>query len=278
MEEKKSKLSILTNGFIKENPVLVLLLGCCSVLATSSDGINALGMGAAFSAVMIMSNVVIAAIRKIIPDNVRIPCFIVVIAGFVTIVQLLMKAYLPALDKSLGLFIPLIVVNCIILGRAEMFASKNGVFDSLLDGIGMGIGYTVVLVLMGLIREFFARGTLFTQQILPESIPGIGIMGLPPGGFFTFAILVALVNFITRDKAVHVRDFGEEDLNIARALRAADQEKEKAAKEAAAKKAAEEASVASKAEAAEPVAKAAETATEAAAEKAAEIAEEEKGA
>lgn len=271
MEEKKSKLSILTNGFIKENPVLVLLLGCCSVLATSSDGINALGMGAAFSAVMIMSNIVIAAIRKIIPDNVRIPCFIVVIAGFVTIVQLLMKAYLPALDKSLGLFIPLIVVNCIILGRAEMFASKNGIFDSLLDGVGMGIGYTVVLVLMGLIREFTASGTLFTQQILPESIPGVGIMSLPPGGFFTFAILVALVNFMTRDKSVHVRDFGEEDLNIARALRAADQEKEKAAK------AAKEAQAETVAKA-ETVKETAEKAVEAAAEKTAEIVDEEKGA
>lgn len=233
MEEKKSKLSILTNGFVKENPVLVLLLGCCSVLATSSDGINALGMGVAFSAVMIMSNIVIAAIRKIIPDNVRIPCFIVVIAGFVTVVQMLVQAYAPSLYNSLGLFIPLIVVNCIILGRAEMFASKNGIFDSFLDGVGMSIGYTGVLVIMGLIREFLGSGTLFTRQILPESVPGVGIMNLPPGGFFTFALLVALVNYLTRDKAVKVRDFGEEDAAIIQSIRA-----EEAAK-AAAKKAAE---------------------------------------
>ena len=263
MEEKKSKLSILTNGIIKENPVLVLLLGCCSVLATSSDAINALGVGAAFSAVMIMSNIVIAAIRKIIPDNVRIPCFIVVIAGFVTVVQLLLKAFLPALDKSLGLFIPLIVVNCIILGRAEMFASKNGVFDSLMDGIGMGIGYTLVLTIMGLIREFLGQGTLFTQQILPESVPGVGIMTLPPGGFFTFAILVAAVNYLTRDKEIKVRDFGEEDMAILKQVRE-DNAKAEAAKKAAAaakakaeaeKKAAEEAAAQAAAPAA-PVAEA----------------------
>ena len=257
MEEKKSKLSILTNGLIKENPVLVLLLGCCSVLATSSDGINAAGMGLAFSVVMIMSNVVIAAIRKIIPDNVRIPCFIVVIAGFVTVVQLLIKAFAPSLDKSLGLFIPLIVVNCIILGRAEMFASKNGVFDSLLDGIGMGIGYTCVLVIMGLIREFLSAGTLFTHQILPESVPGVGIMSLPPGGFFTFAILVACVNYFTRDKAIKVRDFGEEDAAIIADMRA--QQAEAKAKAAAAAKAKAEAEAAAKAAEAE-AAKAAEAA------------------
>lgn len=238
MEEKKSKLSILTNGIIKENPVLVLLLGCCSVLATSSDAVNALGMSVAFSAVMIMSNVVIAAIRKIIPDNVRIPCFIVVIAGFVTVVQMMVQAFAPSLYQSLGLFIPLIVVNCIILGRAEMFASKNGIFDSLLDGIGMSIGYTLVLVTMGLIRELIGKGTLFTIRVIPESVPGVGIMNLPPGGFFTFAILVAAVNYFTRDKAVKVRDFGEEDAAIIASAKAA--EKEAAAAKAAAAKAAEE--------------------------------------
>ena len=239
MEEKRSKLSILTNGFIKENPVLVLLLGCCSVLATSSDGINALGMSVAFSAVMIMSNIVIAAIRKIIPDNVRIPCFIVVIAGFVTIVQMLVQAFAPSLYNSLGLFIPLIVVNCIILGRAEMFASKNGVFDSFLDGVGMSIGYTIVLVAMGLIREFIGSGTLFTIRIIPESIPGVGIMTLPPGGFFTFALLVALVNYISRDKGVKVRDFGEEDLAIIKSAREEEKKKEAARKAAEAAQATE---------------------------------------
>lgn len=239
MEEKKSKLSILTNGIIKENPVLVLLLGCCSVLATSSDAVNALGMSVAFSAVMIMSNIVISAIRKIIPDNVRIPCFIVVIAGFVTVVQMMVQAFAPSLYQSLGLFIPLIVVNCIILGRAEMFASKNGVFDSLLDGIGMSIGYTVVLVAMGLIRELIGKGTLFTIRVIPESVPGVGIMNLPPGGFFTFAILVALVNYLTRDKSIKVRDFGEEDAAIIASAKAAEKAAAEA-KAAAAKEAAEE--------------------------------------
>lgn len=216
-EKKKSKLSILTNGIIKENPVLVLLLGCCSALATSSSTINALGMGVAFTAVMIMSNIVISAIRKVIPDNVRIPCYIVVIAGFVTVVQLLLKAYLPSLDKALGLFIPLIVVNCIILGRAEMFANKNTVIDSALDGIGMGIGYTLVLAIMGMFREFFGQGSLFNIEILTGKIEGVGILGLAPGGFFTFAILVALVNYITRDKSIKKRDFGEEDFAIFKA-------------------------------------------------------------
>lgn len=239
MEEKKSKLSILTNGIIKENPVLVLLLGCCSVLATSSDAVNALGMSVAFSAVMIMSNIVISAIRKIIPDNVRIPCFIVVIAGFVTVVQMMVQAFAPSLYQSLGLFIPLIVVNCIILGRAEMFASKNGVFDSLLDGIGMSIGYTVVLVAMGLIRELIGKGTLFTIRVIPESVPGVGIMNLPPGGFFTFAILVAAVNYLTRDKSIKVRDFGEEDAAIIASAKAAEKAAAEA-KAAAAKEAADE--------------------------------------
>ncbi|MBO4235138.1 MAG: electron transport complex subunit E [Firmicutes bacterium] len=238
MEEKRSKLSILTNGIIKENPVLVLLLGCCSVLATSSDAINALGMSVAFSAVMIMSNIVISAIRKIIPDNVRIPCFIVVIAGFVTVVQMMVQAFAPSLYQSLGLFIPLIVVNCIILGRAEMFASKNGVLDSLLDGIGMSIGYTLVLVTMGLIRELIGKGTLFTIRVIPESVPGVGIMNLPPGGFFTFAILVALVNYLTRDKSIKVRDFGEEDAAIIASAKA-EEKAAAAAKAAAAKEAAE---------------------------------------
>lgn len=239
MEEKKSKLSILTNGIIKENPVLVLLLGCCSVLATSSDAINALGMSVSFSAVMIMSNIVISAIRKIIPDNVRIPCFIVVIAGFVTVVQMMLQAFAPSLYQSLGLFIPLIVVNCIILGRAEMFASKNGVVDSLLDGIGMSIGYTIVLVAMGLIRELIGKGTLFTIRVIPESVPGVGIMNLPPGGFFTFAILVALVNYLTRDKSIKVRDFGEEDAAIIASAKAAEKAAAEA-KAATAKEAAEE--------------------------------------
>ncbi|MDY6037545.1 MAG: electron transport complex subunit E [Eubacterium sp.] len=214
MEEKKSRLQILTKGLIKENPVLVLLLGCCSALATSSTAINGLGMGVAFTVVMILSNIVISALRKVIPDNVRIPCYIVVIAGFVTVVQMMLQAYVPSIYKSLGLFIPLIVVNCIILGRAEMFANKNGILDSALDGIGMGLGYSGALVIMGMIREFCGNGTLFDFPILAGKIEGIGIFNLAPGGFFTYAILVAAVNYLMRDKERKIRDFGEEDINI----------------------------------------------------------------
>lgn len=201
MEEKKSKLSIITNGIIKENPVLVLLLGCCSTLATTSQVINGLGMGVAFAVVMILSNIFISVLRKVIPDNVRIPCYIVVIAGFVTIVQLLLKAYAPALDKSLGLFIPLIVVNCIILGRAEAFANKNSVIDSALDGIGMGIGFTFALFLMGSMREILGSGTWLGFHVLDKFIPGMGIFNLAPGGFFAFATIMALVAYCTRDKS-----------------------------------------------------------------------------
>ena len=171
-------------------------------------------MGVSFSVVMILSNIVISLLRKVIPDNVRIPCYIVVIAGFVTVVQLMLQAYVPSVYKSLGLFIPLIVVNCIILGRAEMFANKNGVIDSALDGIGMGLGYTGALVIMGMIREFIGSGTLFNIPILAGKIDGVAIFNLAPGGFFTFAILVAAVNFITRDKERKVRDFGEEEITI----------------------------------------------------------------
>lgn len=197
-----SKLQILTKGIIKENPTLVLLLGTCPTLATTTSAMNGLGMGVAAMAVLICSNIVISILKNVIPDTVRIPCYIVVIAGFVTVVQMLLKAYLPALDASLGLFIPLIVVNCIILGRAEMFANKNSVVDSALDGIGMGIGFTLTLGCMGLIREFFGSGTLFDHVIYGAgSISPMTIFMLAPGGFFVFAILVAAVNHITRDKS-----------------------------------------------------------------------------
>ena len=211
---KKSKLSIITNGIIKENPVLVLLIGTCPTLATSSSASNGLGMGLSTTAVLIAANIVISLLRKVIPDKVRIPCYIVVIAGFVTVVQLMLQAYVPSIYKSLGLFIPLIVVNCIILGRAEMFANKNTVLDSALDGIGMGLGYTGAIVIMGMIREFVGSGTLFNIPILAGKIDGVAIFNLAPGGFFTFAILVAAVNFITRDKERKVRDFGEEEITI----------------------------------------------------------------
>ena len=204
-----SKLQILTKGIIKENPTLVLLLGTCPTLATTTSALNGLGMGVAAMAVLICSNIVISILKNVIPDTVRIPCYIVVIAGFVTVVQMLLKAYLPALDASLGLFIPLIVVNCIILGRAEMFANKNSVIDSALDGIGMGLGFSLTLGCMGLIREFFGSGTLFDHVIYGAgSISPMTIFMLAPGGFFVFAILVAAVNHITRDKSAEKKEVG----------------------------------------------------------------------
>ncbi len=215
MENKPSKLSILTKGIIKENPVLVLLLGTCPTLATTSSAINGIGMGISAMAVLICSNIVISLLRKIIPDNVRIPCYIVVIAGFVTVVQLLLQAFVPSLYASLGIFIPLIVVNCIILGRAEMFASKNNPFDSALDGIGMGIGFTIALGIMGLIREFFGSGTLFGVEVLTDIVPGMGIFNLAPGGFFVFGCLIAAVNFLTKGKALKKKEFGCEGCAMA---------------------------------------------------------------
>ena len=171
----KKRLSILTNGMFRENPVLILLLGCCSVLAISVTVKGALGMGAALTFVLLCSNVVISLLRKIIPDKVRIPCFIIVIATFVTVVEMVMHAYLKSLYDSLGIFLPLIVVNCIVLGRAEMFASKNGVLDSALDGLGMGIGYTIVITLIAVVRELLGNGTIFDLRIIPEGYQ-VGIM------------------------------------------------------------------------------------------------------
>lgn len=202
------KLKIITRGIIKENPVLVLLLGTCPTLAVTTSALNGLGMGVASLAVLISSNIVISILKNVIPDKVRIPCYIVVIAGFVTVVQMLLKAYMPALDASLGLFIPLIVVNCIILGRAEMFANKNTIVDSALDGIGMGLGFTIALTIMGLIREFFGSGTLFDVVIYGSKISPMTIFMLAPGGFFVFAILVAAVNKATNGKAIKKKDFG----------------------------------------------------------------------
>ena len=194
----KSKLSIITNGIIKENPVLVLLIGTCPTLATSSSASNGLGMGLSTTAVLIAANVVISLLRKVIPDKVRIPCYIVVIAGFVTVVQFLLEAYVPALYKSLGLFIPLIVVNCIILGRAEAFANKNTVFDSALDGIGMGLGFTLTLTVMGTIRELLGAGTWFGMTVFGSWFTPIGFFNLAPGGFFVFGVLIAVLNVLTK--------------------------------------------------------------------------------
>ena len=154
-----NKLKVFTNGFLKENPVLVLVLGTCPTLATSTMASNGIGMGLAATFVLVCSNIVISALRKIIPNQVRIPCYITVIAGFVSVVQMLVKAFVPALDTALGVYLPLIVVNCIILGRAEMFASKNGIVDSALDGLGMGLGFMLTLTIMGTIREILGSGT-----------------------------------------------------------------------------------------------------------------------
>ena len=188
-----NKLKTFTNGIIKENPVLVLVLGTCPTIATSTSVLNALGMGLAATFVLLGSNIVISLLRNIIPNKVRIPCFIVVIAGFVSVVQLLLQAYVQSLYQSLGIFLPLIVVNCIILGRAEMFASKNNVIDSALDGLGMGLGFTLALTLMATVREILGSGTWLGIQIIPKSIPNFTLMTSAPGGFFTFGCLMALV-------------------------------------------------------------------------------------
>lgn len=190
-------LKALTNGLVKENPTFRLVLGTCPTLAVTTSAINGIGMGLAATAVLIGSNVAISFTRKVIPDKVRIPAFITIIAGFVTIVQLLLKAYLPSLDRALGIYIPLIVVNCIILARAEMFASKNSVLLSALDGIGMGLGFTLALVVMGSIREFLGNGTLFGVKITADLFSPAVIMILPPGGFLVFGSLIGLLNKFT---------------------------------------------------------------------------------
>ncbi|MEE1074386.1 MAG: electron transport complex subunit E [Acutalibacteraceae bacterium] len=195
---KNKYLSVFSNGLIKENPVLRLVLGTCPTLAVTTAAINGIGMGVSATIVLVCSNLVISLLRNIIPDKVRIPAYITIIAGFVSVVQMLVKAFLPAIDKSLGIFLPLIVVNCIILARAEMFASKNAPVLSVLDGLGMGIGFTAVLTLMGAIRELLGAGTLFTLPITAEVIDPMVIFLLPPGGFFVFGMLVAASNAIAK--------------------------------------------------------------------------------
>lgn len=192
----KEKLKILTNGLMKENPSLRLVLGTCPTLAVTTLAVNGLGMGLAATFVLVCSNVAISALRKVIPDKVRLPAYITIIATFVTVLQMLVKAYLPSLDTALGIFLPLIVVNCIILGRAEMFASKNGVIASALDGIGIGLGFTLALVLMGTVREVLGAGTLFGVQVIPASIDPMTVFITPPGGFFVFGCLMALVIWV----------------------------------------------------------------------------------
>ena len=194
-----SNLKTFTKGLIKENPILVLLLGCCPTLATTTSAINGMSMGLATTFVLIMSNLVISLLKNFIPDKVRIPCFIVVIASFVTVVQLVMQAYVPSIYETLGLFIPLIVVNCIVLGRAEAFASKNPVWPSILDGAGMGLGFTFALTVLGSIREILGSGSVFDIAFIPENY-NILIFVLAPGAFIALGYLIALVNRLKKTK------------------------------------------------------------------------------
>ena len=191
-----SKLQIITKGILKENPTFVLILGMCPTLGVTSSAINGMGMGVATMAVLIMSNIVISLIKSLIPDKVRIPAFIVVIASFVTIIEMLMQAYLPSLYSALGVFIPLIVVNCIILGRAEAFASKNGVFDSALDGIGIGLGFTLSLTIIGAVREILGAGAIFGYTFADGVMPLLFI--LAPGGFLVLGYLMVLFNKVAK--------------------------------------------------------------------------------
>lgn len=186
-----------TKGFIKENPVFVLLLGMCPTLGVTSSAINGLGMGLATTFVLLMSNIVISSIKNVIPSKVKIPSFIVVIASLVTVVELVMQAYLPALYKSLGLFIPLIVVNCIVLGRAEAFASKNTIVSSAIDGLGMGLGFAFALTLLGAAREFLGSGKIFDMIIFPEDY-GMLLFVLAPGAFIVLGYLIALINRLNK--------------------------------------------------------------------------------
>ncbi len=188
-----NQMNNFTKGFFKENPLLVLLLGMCPSLAVTSSAVNGLGMGLATTFVLFMSNVFISMIKGFIPDKVRIPAFIIVIASFVTIVDLLMQGYTPALSKQLGIFIPLIVVNCIVLGRAEAFAAKNNIFSSMIDGLGMGLGFTMALVMIGGIREILGAGSIFGFKFIPETADGILIFILAPGAFITLGFLIAIL-------------------------------------------------------------------------------------
>lgn len=193
-------LKIIKNGIFTENPTFCLVLGLCPTIAVTTSAINGVGMGIAAMAVLIGSNMAISAIRKITPDEIRIPIFIVVIAGFVTVVQLLISAYAPALDKALGIFIPLIVVNCIILARAEAFAFKNGVVDSMFDGIGMGLGFTLALTFIGSVRELLGNGTVFGHAVMPAAYNPALLVILAPGGFISLGIFIAVFRYFQMRK------------------------------------------------------------------------------
>lgn len=193
-----NKWKILTNGLFKENPTFVLMLGMCPTLGVTTSAINGLGMGLATTFVLILSNMAISALKNFIPDTVRIPAFIVLIASFVTVVDLLMQAYLPDLHAQLGLFIPLIVVNCIVLGRAEAFASKHGVFDSALDGLGIGLGFAMSLTLLGMVREFLGAMSFFGHKLVAAD--GALVFVLAPGAFLVLGFLLALVNVLKKKR------------------------------------------------------------------------------
>lgn len=203
--EKKTGLSVFLNGLIKENPTFVQLLGMCPTLAVTTSLKNGIGMGLSATAVLIASNAIISALRKVIPQKVRIAAYIVIIAAFVTIIQMCLEAFLPELSSSLGIFIPLIVVNCIILARAEAFASKNNVFHSIMDGLGMGLGFTAALSLISAVREFLGAGTIFDIPIYGNVIQPVAIIRLAPGGFIVLGLFVALVNYIMK-KGAHGND------------------------------------------------------------------------
>lgn len=194
----------LYNGIIKENPTFILMLGMCPTLAVTKSAFNGMGMGLTTTVVLVMSNMLISMLRKAIPDKVRMPAFIVIVASFVTIVEFILKAYIPSLNDALGIYIPLIVVNCIILGRAESYASKNPVFPSIFDGIGMGLGFTVGLTLIGIFREFLGNGAFFGFRVLPESMPTLSIFVLAPGAFFVLAMLTAIQNKLKLKSATNV--------------------------------------------------------------------------
>lgn len=195
------------NGIVKENPTFILWLGMCPTLAVSTAAINGLGMGISTTAVLILSNVIISLLRKVIPDEVRLPAYIVIVATLVTITELLIEAYLPSLYDALGIYIPLIVVNCIILGRAEAYANKHSVLLSAFDGIGMGIGFTVALTILGFLRELLGAGKVFGYQVMPASYEPIGIMIQPPGAFLVLAVMIAVLNaFHVKNRSSHLVD------------------------------------------------------------------------
>ena len=191
----------LYNGIIKENPTFVMMLGMCPTLAVTTSAMNGIGMGLTTTVILAMSNMMISALRKVIPDGVRMPAYIVIVASFVTIVQFLLQGYIPSLYASLGIYIPLIVVNCIILGRAESYASKNPVFPSLFDGIGMGLGFTIGLTCIGIVRELIGAGTVFGFQVMPSSYEPITIFILAPGAFLVLSMLTAIQNKVRIEAA-----------------------------------------------------------------------------